>query len=283
MARKDGVRVKCEDPMYALIPYIMDKRYDAMNMINLDIPLEPIRNYMKAKRNEGKYTSVLAIVIASYLRAMAEYPLLNRFVVNKKIYDRKFVDCAMVVLKPGDQDQEGTMGKMRLNPGDTIFQVQEAITSYIETNRAQGKNNSLDRIMARLLSVPGLPNVAIGLFKFLDRHGLLPLSIIDASPFHTSFTITNLASIRTNYIYHHCYEFGTTSVFMAMGNPREVPTRIRGEVQMITCLPIGVVMDERICSGHYFANVFSYMKRFLSDPSLLERSWAEEKAAQSST
>ena len=41
--RKDGVRVKDADPMYTVAPYIMDKRYDAMNMITLDIPAEPMR------------------------------------------------------------------------------------------------------------------------------------------------------------------------------------------------------------------------------------------------
>jgi pyruvate/2-oxoglutarate dehydrogenase complex dihydrolipoamide acyltransferase (E2) component len=85
-----------------------------------------------------------------------------------------------------------------------------------------------------------------------------------------SFGITNLASIRTNHIYHHCYEFGTTSVFMAMGNLREVPKRKGGEIVFEKSMPIGVTMDERICSGSYFATCFRYMKKLLSDPTLLE-------------
>ena len=85
-----------------------------------------------------------------------------------------------------------------------------------------------------------------------------------------SLCITNLASIRTNHIYHHCYNFGTTSVFFAMGNQREVAKRKGDEIVFERCMPIGVVMDERIASGSYFALAFRYMQKFLSDPSLLE-------------
>lgn len=81
---------------------------------------------------------------------------------------------------------------------------------------------------------------------------------------------TNLASIRTNHIYHHCYDFGTTSIVMAAGNSREVPKRRGGEIVFEKCMPLGVVMDERICSGSYFAMAFRRIKQFLQDPSLLE-------------
>ena len=85
-----------------------------------------------------------------------------------------------------------------------------------------------------------------------------------------SMGITNLASIRTNHIYHHCYEFGTTSVFLAMGNTREVPKRKVGEIVFEKCIPIGVTMDERICSGSYFATAFKVLKKYLKQPELLE-------------
>ena len=90
------------------------------------------------------------------------------------------------------------------------------------------------------------------------------------SPFHNSLCISNLASIRTNHIYHHCYEFGTTSVFITMGNLREVPRRSGGEVVFERCIPLGVVMDERICSGSYFALAFRKIRKYLRNPELLE-------------
>ena len=107
--------------------------------------------------------------------------------------------------------------------------------------------------------------------EFLDKHNMLPHAIIDASPFHVSLCISNLASIRTNHIYHHCYDFGTTSLFITMGNLREVAFREKGgQIVFKRCMPIGVVMDERICSGHYFAQAFERMKQYFENPVLLE-------------
>jgi hypothetical protein len=276
MGRKDGKRVKNADPMYTIVPYIMNKRYDSMNMINLDIPVDPIKDYIKEKRAQGVYVSHLSVIIASYLRAMAHFPLLNRFIVNCKIYSRNDIDCAMVVLKDEDGEMEGTMSKIRLEEEDTIFTVNDKLTKYIDKNREAKNKNATDRMIKKLLAFPGLARFGVGLFKFMDKHGMLPAKIIDASPFHTSFTITNLASLRTNYIYHHIYEFGTTSVFIAMGNTREVPFRTKDGVEFRTCIPLGVVMDERICSGHYFAEAFKCMKKYLDNPRLLEKTFSDE-------
>lgn len=265
--RADGKRIKNADPMYTVGAYIMSKRVDSMNMITVDIPLDPIKKYI-AKRREYKI-SHLALVISAYLRTAAEYPALNRFVVNKKIYARNEFAVGMVVLKP-DDDGHGTMSKMYFDYEDTIFDVQRKIDEFIEKNRQSGQTNSTDDIIKKLLKVPGLCNVGVGLFKFLDKHGILPKKIIDASPFHMSLGITNLASIRTNHIYHHTYEFGTTSVFISMGNPRYVIKMKEEKPIFERCIPLGVVMDERICSGSYFAIAFRRVSEYLKNPELLE-------------
>lgn len=267
--RKDGCRVKNANPMYTVVPYIMSKRYDAMNMIEVDVPIAPVQNHLNEKRKQGYYLSHLGVLIAAYIRTAAEYPLLNRFIVNKRIYQRNEFNVAMVVLKPGEAD--GTMNKMYFSMEDDIFRVHEIIDEYVTTNRQQGDVNATDDLITKLLKIPGLCNVGVGLFKLMDRYGLLPKSIIHASPFHNSLVISNLASIRTNYIYHHLYDFGTSSIFITMGNMKEVPKRVHGEIVFERCMPLGIVMDERICSGSYFANAFRRMSQYLSNPTLLEQ------------
>lgn len=267
--RADGRRLKDTDPMYRVAAHIMDKRVDSMNMTTIDIPYEPMQEFVNKKRKEGVNISHMALVIAAYLRTMAEYPELNRFVVNKKVYTRNEIAVGMVVLK-SLKDHNGTMSKMYFQPDYTIFDVNDTINAYVAENQTAPENNKTEKIIKFLLSFPGLLTVGVKLFKFLDKHGLLPKFIIDMSPFHMSLGITNLASIRTNHIYHHCYEFGTTSVFMAMGNLREVPKRKGGEIVFERSLPIGVTMDERICSGSYFATAFKTLKKYLANPELLE-------------
>ena len=254
--------------MYEVACYIMDHRYDAQNMIQLDIPLEPMNRYIRQKHAEGISVSHLALIIGAYLRICAEFKQLNYFVVNKRLYCRNEFTCGMVVLKPGETD--GTMNKMHLDFTDGILEVQRKVDDYIAQNRREGDTNSTDRMIRFLLKVPGLVNVGVGIFKWMDKHGLLPKKIIDASPFHCSLSVSNLASIRTNYIYHHCYEFGTTSLFITLGNAHEVPVQSENGVRHVRCLPLGVVMDERICSGSYYATAFKRMKTYLADPTRME-------------
>lgn len=267
--RADGKRVRKADPMYTVVPYIMNKRNDAMNMTTVDIPVEPIQDYINAKRKEGVRLSHMSVVTAAYLRIAYEFPLLNNFIVNKKIYTHNEFKVAMVVLKSLVTEEE-TMSKVQFELDDNIFEVNEKIDVYVETNRQVSAKNNTDKMISFLVSLPGVCNIAVGIFKLLDRYGLLPKFITDLSPFHASLTITNMASIRTNHIYHHIYNFGTTSVFIAMGQNREVPKKKNGEIVFEKCIPLGVVMDERICSGLYFAKAFRAFKNYLANPALLE-------------
>ncbi len=269
--RKDGVKVKVTDPEYAIVPHIMVNRNDALNMIEVDIPEAPIREYLNKKRKEGIKLSHLSVITAAYTRVVAEYPLLNRFVVNKRVYARNELAVAMVVLKGGKLDN-GTMSKVNLQPTDTVFDVDGKMMKYIEDNREAATVNKTDKLVATLLGIPGLLRVGVNVLKWMDKHNMLPRAIIEASPFHSSLTISNLASIRTNHIFHHIYNFGTTSVFITLGNMREVPKRDSDDnIYFEKCIPLGVVMDERICSGTYFAVAFRKLRKYLRNPELLEQ------------
>ena len=43
----------------------MDKRYDAMNSITLNIPVEPMKEYINKKRKEGVAISHMALILAA--------------------------------------------------------------------------------------------------------------------------------------------------------------------------------------------------------------------------
>jgi chloramphenicol O-acetyltransferase len=254
------------EPMEMLSPYFMNKRVDAMNATTIDIPYEPMQNYINEKRKQGIDMSHMALIISAYVRTLAEFPYLNRFVVNSKVYKRNEICVAMVVLN----GEGSTMSKMYFEKTDTINEVNEKINKYVTDNRETPEKNGLESVMKAIIRIPGLVKFIIGLLKFMDNHGILPKSLINVSPFHSSLLISNLISIRTNHIYHHVYEFGTTSIGITMGNLREVPKRKGDEIVFERCMPLGVVMDERICDGYYFSKVFRKMKKYLKNPELLE-------------
>ena len=272
MKRKDGVRIKMTDPMYVVAAHVMHKRMDSMNMITIDIPVDPIADYVHRKRDEGGMKiSRLAVLLAAYIRVIDEFPKFNHFVVNSNIYARNEIAVGMVVLKGGSVMESGTMSKIYFQPTDDVYKVQERLNKYIEENRAEEPDNGTEKIIKVLLGTPGLLRGGVRFLKWMDKHGMLPKSIIDMSPFHISLVITDLASIRLDPIYHHIYEFGTTSVAMAMGVNREVPRRKGGEIIHEKCMPLGIVMDERIASGSYFALGFRRFKDYLKHPEILEQ------------
>ncbi len=271
MGRSDGVKLKKLGVEYLVGAHVMDKRTDSMNMITIDIPENPMKQYLNQRRKEGKRYSHLTLVLAAMVRSFAEYPGLNRFVVNKRIYARKEISVGMVVLKDGKMDEVGTISKMKFPPESTIDDVNDIINAYIAKNREPSDVNSTDKLANFLCSVPGLLRVAVTVVKWLDKHNWCPKAIIEASPFHCSLIMTDLASIMTNSIHHHIYNFGTVSISMAMGNYHMVPVRRKGDIVFERSMPIGMVMDDRTVSGAYYSAAFRKFARYLEHPELLEQ------------
>ena len=270
MGRPDGRKLKNLGVEYLVGAHVMKDRTDAMNMITIDLPEAPMKQYLNQKRKEGKRYSHLALILTAMVHAFAEYPQLNRFVVNKRIYARNEIAVGMVVLKGGKIDGPSTTSKMKFPPDATIDVVNEIINSYINDNRSEEDVNSTDKLANFLCSVPGLLRFAANFVKWLDKHNWCPKSIIEASPFHCSIMLTDLASIKTNSIHHHIYNFGTVSISLAMGNLREVPVRKKGEVTFERCLPLGIVTDDRITSGNILGLAFRKFERYLEHPEQLE-------------
>lgn len=254
--------------MYTLAPYFMQRRSDAQNAITVTVPYENVHNYVLNARKKGFRTSHLAVVVAAFVRTISEFPELNRFVVNSKIYAHNEVKIGMVVLRPSDNNP--SMSKMKFDLYDTIYDVNDTIENFIAENNKSTSNTKVDKLFKVLVGCGPLMRFVLGTLRFLDKHGLLPKFVTDLSPFHGTAVITNLASIRTNHIYHHVYDFGTMGMVMAMGNNIETPKMKGGELVLQKEIPFGIVMDERLADGHRYAQAFASLQKYLKDPTLLE-------------
>ena len=269
MYRRDGYRVIADDPMYEIVPYIMDKRYDASNSITREIDMEYLQNYIGKCRKRGIPMNHMSIIIAAYLRTAANNPYLNRFVMNKRVYARNHFCVSFVTLTP--IKKASTVNKIYFNLDDDIFTVNEKITAAIENCQDKESETAMDKLAKALVRFPGLLSVAVPIIKFIDKHFWLPLSIVDASPFHTSLFVTNLASIRVGAIYHHLYEFGTTGVFVSMGQPfTKIVFNKDDQPEKRKVMELGIVTDERIADGHYYGQCFREWLRYMKNPELLE-------------
>ena len=267
--RQDGTRVKNLTPIMQALPYIMPRRFDAQNWASDYVDEEIMKQYIRQKRREGHSVTHMSVLAAAYYKAALEHPKVNYFVMNRKIYKRNHFCFSFVILKTrADGTPDETTLKIFLEPEDTVFTISRKIKEHIDRNLQADHNNRTDRFANFAFRVPGLARLVFGLAYHLDLHGLLPRKIIDLSPFHTSLFITNLASINTSYIFHHCYEFGTTSVFICMGKPVLDPLAGPGSRKKL--MPLGVVMDERVATGIEYSRFFAAFSRYLKNPEVLE-------------
>ena len=253
----------------------MPHRYDAMNMITEYADMELLRNYIHRKRKEGVRISYMALILAAYYKAYLENPKINRFIMNKRIYQRNHFCVSFVMLKTrADGTPDETTLKVFFEPEDDVVSINRKIEDIIAENSEATHDNSTDKFANFLFSVPLLPTIVVSLARLMDRWGILPRAIIDLSPFHTSLFITNLASINTSAIYHHTYEFGTTGVFLCMGKP--VANYISGEYRE-KLMPLACVLDERICTGVDYARFWQSFQRYLKHPELTENNGIKEE------
>lgn len=270
--RADGRLVRDIDPIVMLTPYIMPNRDDAQVMTRHDLNFDEMTDYIRQQRKDGHQITYMSIIIAAFVRTLCEYPDLNRFVMNKRIYARDHVCVSFVTLKKTEDDSiEEAIVKVDFQLSDTIYDVASRLESAIAQTRKPNVKNKTDKVVKFLFSMPFLPDIVVGLAKLLDRYGLMPSYIHQASPFHTSLFISNMASIGMNYIYHHIYNFGTTSIFLGMGKTEQkIHANADGTCRYRRVMPIGAVIDERICSGGVYSRAFSHMKYLIHNPSLME-------------
>lgn len=270
--RADGRLLKEIDPIIALTPYLMPMRCDAQVMLNLKVDYEKLARYIVEQGANGHRLTFMELLIATFVRVASELPEINRFIANKRMYARTQLTVSFVLLKETSTSgavEENTV-KCYFDPRDTIYDVAERVSEIIETNRKEEVDNSTMKV-AKLLLRPALANTVVALARFLDRYGIMPKYIMNASPFHTSLFVTNMASIGMPAVNHHIYNFGTTSIFVSIGNvERTVQIGPDGKPVRKRLLPLGLTADERICAGAIYAKMVNRMYYYMNNPSLLE-------------
>lgn len=273
--RSDGKRIKSIDPLMKLIPHIMPQRNDAMVMSLYDINCKGMDEYIFVKRRQENIRyNYMHILIAGMVRVMATRPKLNRFIMNGKVYKRNSIQVAFTVKKALVDNAEETTIKLTFDGTENLLEIKEMMDKEINANTKQTSFNETDHLAKVMTFVPNvLIKIVVGILKFFDKHGLLPKGMIHLSPFHTSLFFTNMRSIKMNYVFHHIYNFGTTSIFISMGKEKYEPIVLdkdEGTFGIEKNIKAGIVVDERICDGLYFGNSFRDFMKLMADPTALE-------------
>lgn len=255
------------------MPYIMKKRNDSKNLFEEKLPCVYFDEYINSKKAEGKEYDYMQLLIACIVRVIAEKPQLNRFIMNRKIFARKDIYVCFVVQPNMRIEGDETIIKLKFTGTETLDEIATIVADAVRketVNRVE--DNSTDKLAAAFCKAPGgFLKLAINFVMGLDNWNLLPKSILDASPFHTTVFLTNVKSLGISGIYHHLYEFGTNGLFVAMGKEQITPMVTKeGEIKPAKAMSVAVSADERFCDGMYFARSLKLLKRYIRNLSALE-------------
>lgn len=270
--RPDGRRIRSVEPMQLITGFLMKKRYDSMNMYEDTFNCESWDTYIKEKEAEGIKIGYMHIFIAGAVRMLAKWPRLNRFVMNGKIYARPKIWVSFTIHPELHIDSPDTTIKLCFEGTETILEIAQAINDAIRKETTlRSEENDTDKLARFLTALPSsVLNIVSGVLMWMDRHNMMPKSIIEFSPFHTSFYITNLKSLGINHVHHHTCEFGTNGLFFAMGKEKNIPVARKDEVVIEKHMGFSLVSDERFCDGLYYALALREFRKIMRDPSILE-------------
>lgn len=276
--RSDGKKIKNLPPIFKIMPCVMPERVDSQVYFKQDIALKYLDEYIDRKAEEGIKISYMNIVYAAIVKIIGERPNLNRFAMNGSLYQRDKVYVSLVIKKSLTDDGTETPIKLDFDGSENIFEIKNKLDEAIEKNKEISNLNGTDKLTLAFSLIPnGLIRVAFKFLSFLDKHGLMPKKIIEVSPFHTSVFLTNVGSLGIDSIYHHIYNFGTTSMFFSMGKKKKSYIYEDDEFRQEKCITLAFVGDERICDGYYYASSFKLLSKYLKKPELLEGSVEEKK------
>lgn len=270
--RADGIKVKNLNTIEKAAPFFMKSRVGAQQLITQTVRCEPVEKFIKEQRALGKDYSYTHILMASIVRLFYLKPKLNRFILRDVIYEHKDITLCMVVRTKLTEDGEELELKFHFDGTETIDDVKKVIDETIEKNLTTGDDSYKTTKAASFLDkLPAwMFRTAMWFVRLFDRHNCFTKFISDASCFHCSCFITNLKSIKLDSIYHHLYEFGTCSVFVAMGKTKVVPyVKDYTEVVPEKVFDLGITLDERIADGFYFSKTLRIWNDIFNNPECL--------------
>ncbi len=272
--RSDGKKVKDMNIIEKAGPYFMPQRIDAVNLFSMDVPCAPLDEFILKERRNGNHYTYTHILFATLIRVLYTRKKMNRFLIRGSTYQRNYISISMDIKKKLEDEGEDITLKLYFTGKESLAEVKQMLDDEIAKNLKPEEVHKTTKIAGKFCHLPDfLFRWALAIIRWLDKHGMMPKSLIKASPFHTSCFVTNLKSIKLPAIYHHLYNFGTTSMFVAMGKEAMKPyVENNKELKVGKFLTLKFSLDERIADGFYMARTLKLCKDLLANPeSLLDK------------
>ena len=271
--RKDGKLVREIDGMHFICPIIYPNRCDNEAFIYEKIDLTNVNKYLKKKNKDNpeyKY-NLFQVIITTMSKVLYLRPQMNYFIQNSNLYERNDKSISFVVKKKMDEKSGEGLAFIHLKEDYNIDTIHNEIKDIIYSQRSGGSDGSSDS-MDMFLKMPRfIGKFLVHIIMFLDRHGWVPKFLIESDPYYSSVVLTNLGSIKMHAGYHHLTNWGTNSIFLAIGEEKlRAFFDESGKATMKDSVDIGFTIDERIANGFYYSKTIELFKYILENPELLE-------------
>lgn len=277
--RRDGKLVKNIGSMNVLMPYILPKRQDSEVYINQKLDVTELVKYVEKKKKENPDVKLtyFHVFVTAIGKVVYNRPLLNRFVVNKRYYDRNEVSVSFVAKTEFNDESHELMSTIIVEENDTLDSIRDKITKKV-TKVRNNNNNSTDKAIDLVGKLPKLVrDIIMKLFMSLDKHDFLPQSMCEDNLYYSTVLVSNLGSIDCGAIYHHLTDFGTNSIVITIGDiHKEKIINKDSKEEIRDICEFGVCLDERIADGFYFIKSVKLLEEIFNNPKLLEE-YANEK------
>ena len=270
--RKDGTLIRDIDSMHYIMPLMYPNRCDNEAFMHLRVNLTNAETFLarkNASNPEYKY-NLFQLVVTAMLKTIVLRPQMNRFIANGNLYQRNDITAAFTVKKIFSDHGGEALARIYAKETDTLDTIHNEIYRQVSFCRSDSKDASTES-MDIIQKIPGKHLIG-RIARFLDRHGWMPSSIIATDPYYCSAVLTNLGSLKLDAGYHHMTNWGTNSVFCAIGMMKKRPFYAEdGSMTMCMSVDLGLTIDERIADGYYYAKTMRLLKTLLENPELLEQ------------
>jgi hypothetical protein len=273
--RCDGTMIENLPAFTVLMPFVMPTRIGSTIFFDQDIDITEAQKRIKEINRElikkREIVTLFDVVIAAAARGVALRPKVNRFISGKRFYQRNQIVFNFVAKKELSDEGEEVNVKIPFEPDETLFSVARKVHRYVKQAISnEGMDN--DRVVKTLAVLPHFVKciVAWGL-EWLDRHNMMPSSMIESDPCYCSVFLANVGSFDLDTPFHHLYERGNCPIFIAMGGVKACnKLEADGSVSERKTLRLRYSFDDRIVDGVYMAKALGYIHKFVESPALLE-------------
>ncbi|MCL1983988.1 MAG: 2-oxo acid dehydrogenase subunit E2 [Methanomassiliicoccaceae archaeon] len=279
--RRDGYYLYDADPMHKLMPYLMPKRTECEVFLRESVDISSVLEYLERRKAvEGNNVTLFSLLMAALVRTFALRPDLNNFIAGHRLYRRHSIDIGFVVKKEFSDAGAETVIRMAFDPSMTIFEISERLYGKVNEFRAS-ENSGADGTIKKFSRYPRfLLKFVLAFLRFLNYYGKVPKDLIVSDPNFASAFVANMGSLKANAPFHHLNNWGTGSLFIAIGAIDDKVCALDGEVCVRKCIDLAFTVDERIADGYYFMRSVRTVKEILADPAVLERPFAAEVSSE---